>query len=59
METNGWYYQDEVIYYYEGFKKIIKNEWNKISLQNIKKLYKLYPDKLRQIIARKDGMLDY
>jgi hypothetical protein len=43
----------------KGLKRIIKDEWNKISLQNIKKLYKSYPDRLRQIIAREGGMSDY
>lgn len=43
----------------KGLKRIIKDEWNKISLQNIKKLYKSYPDRLRQIQAREGEMSDY
>ena len=43
----------------KGLKQIVKDEWNKISLSSIQKLYKSYPDRLRQIVAREGGMSDY
>ena len=42
-----------------GLKQIIKDEWEKISLENIRNLYKSYPSRLKQIVERKGGMTDY
>ena len=42
-----------------GLKRIIKDEWEKISLENIRNLYKSYPSRLKQIVERKGGMTDY
>ena len=42
-----------------GLKRIIKDEWKKFSLENIKKLYNSYPRRLKQIIEREGGMSDY
>ena len=43
----------------KGLKKIIKNEWAKVSLEMIKNLYHSYPKRLQQIIDRKGNMSDY
>ncbi len=43
----------------KGLKRIIKDEWKKISLESIKKLYNSYPRRLKQIVEREGGMSDY
>jgi hypothetical protein len=43
----------------KGLKQIIKEEWKKLSQENIKKLYFSYPSRLKQIVARKREMSDY
>ena len=42
----------------KGLKQIIKDEWEKISLESIQNLYKSYPFRLKQIVER-NGMSDY
>lgn len=43
----------------KGLKRIIKDEWKKFSLENVKKLYKSYPSRLKQIVEREGIMSDY
>ena len=40
-------------------KRIIKDEWKKISLESIQNLYKSYPFRLKQIVERNGSMSDY
>ncbi len=61
---NLWAYMDRKVHArrartLEGLKKIIKDEWAKISLEVIKNLYHSYPKRLQQIIDRKGDMSDY
>jgi hypothetical protein len=43
----------------EGLKKVIKDEWKKVSVETIRKLYDSYPNRLQQIIERNGDMSDY
>jgi hypothetical protein len=43
----------------KGLKRIIKDEWQKFSLENIKNLYNSYPRRLKQIVEREGAMSDY
>ena len=43
----------------KSLKRIIKDKWKKISLENIQNLYKSYPSRLKQIVERNGGMSDY
>lgn len=43
----------------QGLKKVIKDEWKKLSLETIQNLYDSYPNRLQQIIERNGDMSDY
>ena len=43
----------------EGLKKVIKDEWKKVSVETIRELYDSYPNRLQQIIERNGDMSDY